>query len=65
MGNLLEFSRTVEPARQVATVGRPAKSGENMDALHALAEALLERETLAESDIDAIICAFARCGARW
>ncbi len=28
---------------------------ENMDALHALAQALLERETLAESDIDAII----------
>jgi ATP-dependent Zn protease len=28
---------------------------ENMDTLHALAQALLERETLAESDIDAII----------
>jgi ATP-dependent Zn protease len=26
-----------------------------MDALHTLAQALLERETLAESDIDAII----------
>ena len=28
---------------------------ENMDTLHAMAQALLERETLTESDIDAII----------
>jgi len=28
---------------------------DNMDALHALAQALLERETLAQSDIDAIV----------
>jgi cell division protease FtsH len=46
-----------EVARLVSEAYERAKKiiQENMDALHALAEALLERETLAESDIDAII----------
>jgi len=46
-----------EVARLVSGAYERAKKiiQENMDALHALAQALLERETLAESDIDAII----------
>ena len=46
-----------EVARLVSEAYERAKKiiQENMDALHALAQALLERETLAESDIDAII----------
>ena len=48
-----------EVARLVSEAYERAKKiiQENMDALHALAEALLERETLAESDIEAIIAA--------
>ncbi len=46
-----------EVTRLVSEAYKRAKKilQENMDTLHALAEALLERETLAESDIDAII----------
>lgn len=46
-----------EVTRLVSEAYKRAKKilQENMDTLHALAQALLERETLAESDIDAII----------
>ncbi len=46
-----------EVTRLVSEAYKRAKKilQENMDTLHALAEALLERETLAEGDIDAII----------
>ena len=40
---------------QMPTKGRKRSCEDNMDALHALAQALLERETLAQNDIDAII----------
>jgi len=46
-----------EVARLVSDAYERAKKilEDNMDALHALAQALLERETLAQSDIDAIV----------
>jgi cell division protease FtsH len=46
-----------EVTRLVSDAYRNAKKilEDNMDALHAIAQALLERETLVESDIDALI----------